>query len=120
MEIKALNETAEVVAPDKSIIREWVAPGNSRAAKMSMAEITIPPGIKVPPHYHLECEETYFILEGEGEMELGMDKRTLQAGDAVVILPHERHTIANRTDRPLKMFVTCVPAWTLEDSVFVD
>jgi|TARA_B110000037_G_scaffold29139_1_gene34748 mannose-6-phosphate isomerase-like protein (cupin superfamily) len=120
MEIKALNEITEVVAPDKSIIREWVAPGNSRAKKMSMAEITIPPGVKVPPHYHQVIEETYFILEGEGEMELGDEKRTMSAGEAVVILPNERHTIANKTDKPLKMYVTCVPAWTFEESVFVE
>lgn len=120
MEIKALNEIAEIVAPDKSIIREWVAPANSRAKKMSMAEITIPPGVIVPPHYHQVIEETYFILEGEGEMQLGEDTRTMRAGDAVVIQPNERHTIANMTDKPLKMYVTCVPAWTFEESVFVD
>ncbi len=120
MEVNNLNETPEFIAPDKAVVREWVSPSNSRAKTISMADIVIPPGVQVQPHYHIVLEEHYFIMEGEGEMEIGDSKQLLKAGDAVVILPRERHTITNHTDQPLKMLVTCVPAWTPEDQVFVD
>lgn len=120
MNFQDLEQATPITAPDGTLVREWVSPRNSEATQMSMAEITVPPGVKVAPHYHLRCEENYFIIEGTGLMELGSEKKTIRAGQAVVILPKQRHTLSNTSDAPLKMWVTCVPAWTPEDQVFVD
>ena len=120
VDIVNLDQCTPFEAPDLAIIREWISPRNSGAKTISLAEITIPPGVQVKPHYHIVLEEHYFILEGSGIMELCEESREVSPGDAIVILPKQRHTITNNTDNPLKMYVTCVPAWTEEDQVFCD
>jgi len=43
-------------------------------------------------HYHNDTYETYFVLEGEGQLELNDDIVPLKPGTAVLIKPGVRHT----------------------------
>jgi mannose-6-phosphate isomerase-like protein (cupin superfamily) len=42
-------------------------------------------------HYHKRLTEIYYILEGEGEMELDGERHAVQPGDAILIKPGCRH-----------------------------
>jgi mannose-6-phosphate isomerase-like protein (cupin superfamily) len=42
-------------------------------------------------HYHKRLTEIYYILEGEGEMELDGDRHAVRPGDAILIKPLCRH-----------------------------
>src|SRR3954465_3880544 len=42
-------------------------------------------------HYHKLLTEIYYILEGEGEMELDGERHAVKPGDAILIKPGCRH-----------------------------
>ena len=42
-------------------------------------------------HYHKRLTETYVILSGSGEMELGKDRVPVSPGDVIMIPPLTRH-----------------------------
>ena len=45
-----------------------------------------PKGLAFPVHQHKECEQTYFVLEGEGEVSIADEVRRVVKG-AVVYIP---------------------------------
>jgi mannose-6-phosphate isomerase-like protein (cupin superfamily) len=68
-----------------------------------------PNGGQVPWH-NQEQEEIYFILEGEGEMCLGSERKTVRAGQAVYIPPGEFHQLTNTGDTKMVMIYCYGPA----------
>lgn len=66
-------------------------------------------GGQVPWHNH-EQEETYFILDGSGEMCVGEERRTISAGQAVYIPSKAFHQLTNTGDRPMTMIYCYGPA----------
>jgi mannose-6-phosphate isomerase-like protein (cupin superfamily) len=67
-------------------------------------------------HYHKECTEVYFILEGEGSMELNGDVVNVRPGTVVTIEPGTRHRLWS--ERGVKTVVFGVPALKAEDEYF--
>jgi mannose-6-phosphate isomerase-like protein (cupin superfamily) len=112
-----LEEQPWNTAPDGAVAREIASPTNSRAARLSIADIVIAPGVVVTPHYHRVIEEIYYVVAGEGIMMLNGETQTVRVGDAIVILPGEKHSIRNATDKELRLIVTCNPPWTPDCSI---
>lgn len=69
-------------------------------------------------HYHTRCTEIYFILEGQGRLELNGDEVAVEPGTLVVIEPYTTHRL--RSDAGVKTMVIGVPALDPEDEVLVD
>lgn len=95
-----------------------MSPTVSGLNNMSIAEITIPAGVEVTKHYHLESEEVYQIISGSGIMHLDSEELLMTPGQAVAIKVGQWHSIRNESSEPLVMIVTCSPAWKPEDQVF--
>jgi mannose-6-phosphate isomerase-like protein (cupin superfamily) len=62
-------------------------------------------------HYHRECAEAYYILEGSGVLELGEDEVALEPGVAVYIEPGTPH----RGRGDFRAVIVGVPAQRPED-----
>ena len=76
----------------------------------SMGYVTLEPdGGQVPWHNH-DQEEVYFILEGEGEMCIGSEKKILTKKTAVFIPQNEFHQLTNIGNIPLFMIYCYGPA----------
>ena len=118
IEVVKLEEQTWYEADDKAVAREIASPRNSRAEKLSIADIIIPAGVKVKPHYHKEIEEIYFVSGGSGIMWLDGKEKKVVKGDAIVIKPGERHSIHNNTEEELRLIVTCTPPWTPDCLIF--
>lgn len=95
-----------------------MAAGGSHAH--SLAQIVIPPGTASRRHYHPIAEESYTVLSGTARMEMGEETAALNPGDSVIILPPQVHRISNAGDTDLVLLVVCAPAWTPDNSVFLD
>lgn len=67
-------------------------------------------------HYHKECTEYYYILEGSGKMELDNDVVELTPGTVVVIYPGTAH----RGYGDFKTIVLGIPAWEHTDEFFCE
>lgn len=107
------TEEGEVIYP-------LFGPVVDRAAeKHSLAYVVIPPGKSSPLHYHLETEESYYILQGKGQLMVGDEKTTVGAGEAILIPPRRPHRIANGGDEDLAFLVVSVPPWQEEDMVVI-
>jgi len=68
--------------------------------------IVIKPQQRTSPHWHDE-EETFLILSGVGEMQIGDQKRAVAKGDVVWIPRCSAHTLKN-TDLHQDLEMVCV------------
>ncbi len=90
--------------------------GEGGVESHSLAEVVIPPGKSSERHYHQELEETYYILQGQGEMEIEGKEFSMHPGDACLIEAGESHQIFNHGEEDLLFLALCAPAWKPEDS----
>ncbi len=120
MDVHNIDEVAPFVTKDGSEIRELLAYRNSCIRKQSLAEARLPPGASTAAHHHVETEEIYYILEGEGRMRVGDDERQVGPGDAVAIPPGARHTLANTGSGVLKLLCCCAPPYEHADTILDD
>lgn len=67
-------------------------------------------------HYHRNCTEVYFILEGHGTLELNDDRIAIGPGMAVYIEPGTRHRL--QSEAGVSTVVFGVPALKPEDEYF--
>jgi mannose-6-phosphate isomerase-like protein (cupin superfamily) len=67
-------------------------------------------------HYHKECTEVYYILDGQGKMELDGDVIDVSPGTMIYIEPGARHRLWS--PEGVRTIVVGVPALNLEDEYF--
>jgi mannose-6-phosphate isomerase-like protein (cupin superfamily) len=120
MDVRNRDQIEPFVGDDGAIIRELVSPRNSALTRHSLAEIRHPPGTASQEHYHREAEEVYYVLEGQGEIRVDGQIGSLEPGDAVIIVPGQRHKVWQRGERDLVMLVTCAPAYSVEEVIFTE
>ncbi len=116
MEIRQLSEQKPFTTRDGSTIRSILDLSNAPVEKQSLAEATVTAGEATERHYHKVSEEFYFLLEGEGTMEVDGECREVQPGDAVVIPAGAWHQIT--ATRDLRFLCCCAPPYSHEDTYF--
>src|SRR6185436_6515493 len=72
-------------------------------ASLHVTEITV----DARTHYHKRITEIYYILEGDGQIELDGERHAVQPGDAILIKPGCRH----RAIGQLRVIVVPLPAF---------
>ena len=72
---------------DGSQIRSILDCTNAPVCNQSLAEASLVQGASTDRHYHKKTEEFYFLLEGEGTIEIDGEKRQVAPGDAILIPP---------------------------------
>ncbi len=68
-------------------------------------DTSLPPGESIPPHFHPDLEELYYILSGYGNISIGDENQEISRGDVVYIPQKALHTLHNTAEVPLR-FVT--------------
>jgi mannose-6-phosphate isomerase-like protein (cupin superfamily) len=119
MHIHNIARVPAFTTKDGSEIRELLAHRNSCIQKQSLAEARVQPGARTTPHYHPLTEETYYILEGTGQMTIDDQTREVVPGDAIAIPPGTVHTIHNHGSQTLKFLCCCAPGYEDADTVLV-
>src|SRR5258706_37175 len=74
-----------------------------------MFEFTVPPGFSTGLHVHRVQEETFYLLEGECQWQVGDQRILSKPGTLLVIPPGVPHNIGNARDKPARMFLTVSP-----------
>src|SRR5687768_3881735 len=120
MDIRNIDHVPAFTTKDGSEIRELLAHRNSAIRQQSLAEARLPPGASTTPHFHPLTEEIYYILEGEGRLQIGDEVREVGPGDAIAIPPGAVHTIATIGDVTLKFLCCCAPGYEHADTVLVE
>lgn len=81
-----------------------------QATNFAMGNVTLEPNGGQVPWHNQEQEEIYFIVEGEGEMCLGEERRAVTAGQAAYIPSGVFHQLTNTGSTPLRMIYVYGPA----------
>lgn len=116
------SEQPDVHAPDGSEIR-LLTDARHGAVKSSVVEVTLPAGQVSRPVYHRTVEETWYILEGRGQVwrcPPGVDAadaapQDVSAGDALVIPTGWRFQFAASFETELRFLCHTTPPWPGED-----
>jgi len=120
MDVKNLNDVPAFTTKDGSEIRELLAHRNSAIRRQSLAEARVPVAGSTQEHYHPQAEEIYYITQGRGRIRIEGEERELKAGDAVAILPGQRHKLWNTGNETLRLLCCCSPAYEHDDTVLTD
>lgn len=80
-----------------------------KAKNFAFGHVTLDPDGGQVPWHNQEQEETYFIIEGTGQMCLGKECQTLSTGQMVYIPPGVFHQLTNIGSTPLRMIYTYAP-----------
>ena len=116
MDIKNLESVAAFVTKDGSEIRELLAHRNSAIRNQSLAEARLAPGMSTQEHYHVKTEEIYYITHGVGRIRINGEVRDVTQGDAIAILPGQRHKLWNPGPEVLRLLCCCAPGYEHEDT----
>ncbi len=93
---------------------------NSELKNVEIAICIFGPGEIAMLHYHEKMEEIYFILEGEGEIEINGEWHPVRAEDSVAVPIGVKHRMKNRSmNQPLKFLSVNSPAWQASDMITV-
>ena len=120
MDVKNLNDVPAFITKDGSEIRELLAHRNSAIRNQSLAEARVPVAGSTQEHYHPKAEEIYYITQGRGRIRIEGEERDLRPGDAVAILPGQKHKLWNTGSETLRLFCCCAPAYEHSDTILTD
>ena len=71
-------------------------PENSASTRMTITQVTVPPGLTNPTHKHDTAEQVWIALDGEGTLLLGDGHTdTFIAGDVVRFADGDQHGFHN-------------------------
>lgn len=117
MNKKDLNDCAEFIAGDKTILREILHP-DKEDLKLgySIAHAIVKPGNKSIPHY-LKSSEVYYILEGKGIMHIDDEAKEVGKDCTVYIPPNASQWIKNTGNEDLRFLCIVDPAWKEDDEI---
>ncbi len=77
----------------------------------SFMERTLPPGGRMPPpHIHTNCEEAFYVLDGQIEFFLGDETVIGRPGSFVHVPGGVSHTFGNAASSPSRLLIIHAPA----------
>ncbi|MGB1873942.1 MAG: cupin domain-containing protein [Akkermansiaceae bacterium] len=116
MIVNQLRDQKPFTTADGSTIRSILDATNAPVQNQSLAEASLPAGAATERHYHKLSEEIYFMLDGEGVMEIDGHQREVGPGDAILIPPGAWHQITASSE--MRFLCCCAPVYAHEDTYF--
>jgi len=78
--------------------------------------LILPPGTSEGRHRHVGVEEVYYVMDGDGELQLDGKTAPVTKGDVVPVLLREVHSFSNHDSQDLELMIIGVAAqkWVLD------
>lgn len=115
MLVKQVQEVSEFLAGDHTILKEVLHPNNDAVAiNYSLAQARLEEGKSSLPH-RLKGSETYYILEGEGEISIDGQVQSIKKGSIVFVPPQSEQFVRNIAKVDLVFLCIVEPYWRVED-----
>lgn len=67
--------------------------------------VVLPSGTSEGRHRHRGVEEIYYVMDGDGEVQLNLETASIHTGDAVPVRINEIHSVRNAGSRNLELMV---------------
>lgn len=87
-----------------------LALGQQTGGVYTLHEIRVSPNNGPPPHIHSREDESFFVLEGEGDFQIGDEKIAARPSTFIQGPRGIAHSFKNNTQRPARMLVFVTPA----------
>ncbi|MCW2977109.1 MAG: hypothetical protein JWM06_2390 [Actinomycetia bacterium] len=113
MDVTSIDGVEAFVTKDGSTIREL-----HHTEVQSLAEATLEVEQATERHYHRVTEEIYFVLKGQGKMEVDGETTYVRPGDAVLIPAGAWHQLENNGTSDLRILCCCAPPYSHDDTFF--
>ena len=85
---------------------EWIKLRSLRSTTWSYLDhVLVPPGATTPDLAHETVGEAYYVLGGEGTINLAAESAAVRAGDAIAIRIGETSRFTNSGSAPLELLV---------------
>ena len=84
-----------------------------KANGFCMGQVTIFPGGQVPAHEHVQ-EEVYYVLRGEGEIEIQGETHAFREGEAVYVPSGLKHNLRNPGKADMTFIFVYSPAGVVD------
>ena len=112
--VKYQNLEQEFLTQEKCHITELSNSPDDRG--VSIARARLEPGITTRWHRLSTASERYYIIEGQGTVEIGdMEPQNVDPGDVVLIPPMCRQRITNIGSEDLVFLAICTPPFSDDD-----
>lgn len=101
-------------------IRQIFHPHNTlNGIRFSLSHSSLEKGKKSKLH-KIKSSEIYYILEGEGNLQIDDDVFKISKNEAIYIPPHSKQRIENTGKNELKFLCIVDPAWKIEDEILLE
>jgi mannose-6-phosphate isomerase-like protein (cupin superfamily) len=111
--VKKMANSARFLAGDLTHLRELLHPSNDNVNTLfSLAHAYLEMGEKSLPHRLTKSSETYFILEGQGEISIDGSIYKLEKNDTVFVPPNALQWVRNTGEGQLVFLCIVSPPWS--------
>lgn len=104
MKLIPLAEVPVTQAHDSLARKRFIGPGDLSSNIQTVNFVELAEGESFTPHLHPDCEECFFILEGQAEAIIEDRQLTLSKSDFLVVEPNEMHVFKNVSRNTFKYF----------------
>jgi mannose-6-phosphate isomerase-like protein (cupin superfamily) len=104
MKLQHLNEVPSTMAHDSLVRQRFIAPGDLKSAIQTVNYVELAENESFNPHSHPDCEECFFVIEGEALAVINGEDHPLKKGDFLVVEANEEHTFHNTASAVFKYF----------------
>lgn len=89
----------------------WTPGKELKAPQRLFARMVLPPGASIGPHPHMNEEEVYYVLSGEGKTTMDGVCSVIKFGDSTLTAHGQTHSIENtgNTDLEILAIITTYP-----------
>ena len=120
MIIKKLKDLDILDGGEGSKIQQIFHPHNTlNGIRYSLSHSSIEPGKKAKLH-KMKTSEIYYILEGQGILQIDGDTFKVSKDQAIYIPPHSKQCIENTGNDELRFLCIVDPAWKHEDEMVLE
>ena len=88
-------------------------------SRVSLSDLRLEVNKSIPIHYHVQTEEVFYVLAGEGEIILLSERIQVRAGSVVSVPRLVTHQITNTGRSTLHLLSVCSPPFSPDDTYFV-
>jgi len=116
---KSLSSIKGYITKDNSLIYEILNPKNSPVENVSVALAIVNSKEKTLPHKHLNFDEIYFVIDGDGVFISEGIKKEIRRND-LIFIPRGTIHFVEAGKSGLKILCICIPPYSHDSTVIVE
>ena len=120
MSLRKNSEINSIQGNEGTRIKQYFHPQNTlNKINYSLAQFTLEPGKRSKLH-KIRSSEIYYVLEGNGNLNVDEDTYHLEKDDSVYVPSNSKQFIENTGEGNFRFLCIVEPAWKTEDELLLE